>query len=169
MPSHIAVIRVYDDAGIVIETHEHKGDFKEWSVYFHAMQSTDANSCAPERDLLCRGPSACLFWCLPCLAFALGFWAPPALKTVLWATSLAFMGVTCLANAASCGRIHCFFTGPFFILGAIASLGYGLGFLPLGLSGWKWIGIVTIIGAIALTWIPELILGRYRQNRPDVA
>ena len=28
--SHAAVIRVYDDAGNVIETHEHKGDFKEW-------------------------------------------------------------------------------------------------------------------------------------------
>jgi hypothetical protein len=28
--SHNAVIRVYDEAGNVIETHEHKGDFKEW-------------------------------------------------------------------------------------------------------------------------------------------
>ena len=28
--SHDAVIRVYDDAGNVIETHEHVGDFKEW-------------------------------------------------------------------------------------------------------------------------------------------
>jgi hypothetical protein len=28
--SHHAVIRVYDAAGNVIETHEHKGDFKEW-------------------------------------------------------------------------------------------------------------------------------------------
>jgi hypothetical protein len=28
--SHDAVIRVYDAAGNVIETHEHKGDFKEW-------------------------------------------------------------------------------------------------------------------------------------------
>jgi len=27
--SHAAVIRVYDDAGDVIQTHEHKGDFKE--------------------------------------------------------------------------------------------------------------------------------------------
>jgi hypothetical protein len=25
-----AVIRVYDEAGNVIETHEHAGDFKEW-------------------------------------------------------------------------------------------------------------------------------------------
>jgi len=27
--SHHAVIRVYDDAGHVIETHEHKGDFRK--------------------------------------------------------------------------------------------------------------------------------------------
>ena len=27
--SHDAVIRVYDEAGNVIETHQHKGDFKE--------------------------------------------------------------------------------------------------------------------------------------------
>jgi hypothetical protein len=28
--SHDAVIRVYDAAGNVVETPEHKGDFKEW-------------------------------------------------------------------------------------------------------------------------------------------
>ena len=28
--SHRAVIRVYDEAGNVIETHEHKGEFREW-------------------------------------------------------------------------------------------------------------------------------------------
>jgi hypothetical protein len=28
--SHDAVIRVYDAVGNVIQTHEHKGDFKEW-------------------------------------------------------------------------------------------------------------------------------------------
>jgi hypothetical protein len=28
--SHDAVIRVYDEAGNVIETHEHTGEFKEW-------------------------------------------------------------------------------------------------------------------------------------------
>jgi hypothetical protein len=28
--SHYAVIRVYDAAGNVTVTHEHRGDFKEW-------------------------------------------------------------------------------------------------------------------------------------------
>jgi hypothetical protein len=32
-----AVIRVYDVLGNVIETHEHKGDFREW-VLFRAIE-----------------------------------------------------------------------------------------------------------------------------------
>ena len=28
--SHDAVIHIYDEAGNVIETHQHAGDFKEW-------------------------------------------------------------------------------------------------------------------------------------------
>ena len=28
--SHHAVIRVFDDAGNVIETHKHNGEFKDW-------------------------------------------------------------------------------------------------------------------------------------------
>ena len=35
--SHDAVIRAYDVAGGVIETHEHKGDFKEWQSFFIAL------------------------------------------------------------------------------------------------------------------------------------
>ena len=27
---HDAIVRVYDEAGNVIETHEHTGDFKDW-------------------------------------------------------------------------------------------------------------------------------------------
>ena len=128
-----------------------------------------SNSYGSERDLLRSGTSAFLLWWLPWIAFALGYSLSPALRTVLWTTSLAFMGVACLLNAFRCGRIHCLFTGPFFILGAIVSLGYGLALLPLGPSGWKWIGAVTIIGAIALCCIPELVLGRYRRNGPDAA
>jgi hypothetical protein len=29
-----SVIRVYDEAGNLIETHEHAGDFREWSMPF---------------------------------------------------------------------------------------------------------------------------------------
>lgn len=82
----------------------------------------------------------------------------------MWTASLGVMGILCLVNASRCGRVHCRFTGPFFILSAVASLGYGLRLLPLGPSGWKWICAVTVIGGIALTCIPELFLGRYEKT-----
>jgi len=130
------------------------------------MSGDTPDSGDSERDLLCRGPSLLLLWCVPWCAFALGFGQASGLRTFLWSTSLAVMGGTCLFNASRCGRVHCRFTGPFFILCAVISLGYGLGLLPLGPSGWKWIGAGTIIGALGLCCIPELFLGRYRPKGP---
>ena len=60
------------------------------------MSSDVSNSPGAERDLLCRGLSGFLLWCVPWIAFALGFGAPPWLKTILWSTSLAVMGIACL-------------------------------------------------------------------------
>ena len=128
------------------------------------MSNAPSNSGSPERDLLCTWPTGFLLWCAPWFAFALGFFVSPALKTVLWTLSLGLMGTMCLLNASRCGRVHCYFTGPFFVLGAVTSLGYGIGLLPFGPPGWKWIGDITIIGAILLSCIPELVLGRYRRN-----
>ena len=58
--------------------------------------------------------------------------------------------------------MHCYFTGPFLIVMALASLGYGLGALPLGPSGWSIIGMTTLVGAVVLMWLPEAVLGKYR-------
>jgi hypothetical protein len=128
------------------------------------MSSGVSRPFGPEGDLLRKGLSFFLLWCVPWCAFALGFIERPALRTVLWTASLAVIGVACLVNASRCGRVHCRFTGPFFILGAFTSLGYGLGILPLGPSGWNWIGIGTIVGGLGLACIPELLLGTYRSG-----
>ena len=133
------------------------------------MSREESNSAGADRDLLCRGPSGFLLWCAPWLVFVLGFSVSPGLRTALWTTSFALMGAACLLNAARCGRVHCRYTGPFFILAAITSLAYGLGLLPLGPSGWKWIGAGTVIGALVLCCIPELFLGRYRRRKDTAA
>jgi len=36
-----------------------------------------------------------------------------------------------------CGRVHCYFTGPFLLAMSGASILYGAGVLPLGANGWK--------------------------------
>jgi hypothetical protein len=84
--------------------------------------------------------------------------------TTTWTASLLLMGTACLMNARGCGRIHCFFTGPFFLVMAAASLLHGLQLLPLGTHGWRYIGMVLISGGVLLYFVPEWICGRYRHT-----
>ena len=121
------------------------------------------------RDLL-SSPwlSLVVFW-LPAIAIAVagssGFsshW-----RTVVWTVALSIMGTACIANALRCGRVHCYVTGPFFLLMALVTLLYGLGVVPLGGIGWNRIGLTILVGAIALCCLPELFLGKYRRSRAE--
>jgi len=115
------------------------------------------------RDILSNPWRAAVVFCLPVAAIVLSgglnigdFW-----RAVVWAACLGVMGVACLVNASRCGRVHCYFTGPFLIVMALAALSYGLGAPALGRAGWNWIGGVTVVGAVLLSCVPELLFGRY--------
>ncbi len=89
-----------------------------------------------------------------------------AYPAVLWPALLAFMAAACLVNARRCGRLHCFITGPFFLLLAGVSLLYGLGVLRLGPHGWQWLVNTLLIGGCVLTCVPEWLFGRYIRRGP---
>lgn len=63
------------------------------------------------------------------------------------------------------GRPHCYITGPFFLVVAVLSLLYGVDVIPLGANGWSAIGLTILFGAIALSCLSELFLGKYRKGR----
>jgi hypothetical protein len=48
---------------------------------------------------------------------------------------------------------------------ALAALSYGLGTLHLGGNGWNLLGLIALIGTIALWCLPEMFLGKYRKGR----
>ncbi len=83
-------------------------------------------------------------------------------RGVIWAVALTVIGVACLVNALRCRRVHCYLTGPFFLLTAGVALSFGLGILHLGHAGWNLIATTAIVGAIVLTWVPEALFGKYR-------
>ena len=127
---------------------------------------SNATNCK-SRDILSSWWRVFILYWLPAIAIVVA--GAPAIssgwRTVVWTVALATMGVACIVNALRCGRVHCYLTGPFFLLMALIALSYGLGILHLGRSGWNLLGLIALIGTIALWFLPEMFLGKYRKGR----
>lgn len=108
-----------------------------------------------QRDLL-GGWWAFVLWCVP-TAFVLLGAAVPSLRTALWVPSFAVMGVSCLINARGCGRLHCFVTGPLFL---IASLVTALDAFDVTRVGWKVVLVGVGLGTL-LAYGLEWLRGKY--------
>jgi ABC-type uncharacterized transport system permease subunit len=89
----------------------------------------------------------------------------PGLRVIVWSAALVWMGGACIANARRCGRTHCRFTGPFYLLMAALVLAYAAGALPIGEHGWAMLGAVTIVGTAVLWWGSERIWGLFWPRR----
>jgi hypothetical protein len=117
-------------------------------------------------DILSKPLLSFLLYCLPVIAIVASGFEPVSRgwRTAIWTAALAVMGGACIANASRCGRIHCYVTGPFFLLAALGTLLYGLGVIPLGANGWNVIGLTILVGAIVFCCLPELLFGKYRRS-----
>jgi hypothetical protein len=106
-----------------------------------------------------------VLWGVPVLILLAASWLPERYLVAIWPVVLTFMGVACLANARRCGRVHCYATGPFFLILAAIALLYGLGAMPLGRNGWNTLGLILLVGSIVLCCGSEWVFGRYRNLR----
>ncbi|MCH9027592.1 MAG: hypothetical protein IIA05_10800 [Proteobacteria bacterium] len=100
---------------------------------------------------------------LPIVAILLSaYYLSETPRTVVWTLSFLVMGAACVRNALSCRRVHCVFTGPWFLLAALASLLHGTGFVDFGgPRGWELIGNIGLWGAFAVWIVSEAIWGKY--------
>ncbi|TCD16730.1 hypothetical protein E0D97_01965 [Oricola cellulosilytica] len=107
--------------------------------------------------------SALLHWGIPIGAMVATIGVPHPGKTLVWIAALVWMGAACLMNARRCGRTHCYFTGPFFIVMTIPVALHGFEVVWLGPDGWKWLAL-TIGGLGGALWCgTEKLMGTYRR------
>ncbi len=112
-----------------------------------------------------RGKRLLLIWCLPLAGLLISNQVGGLIQIIAWPTLLTWMGIACVLNARGCRRLHCYLTGPFFLLLALISLLYGLGTVPLGSRGWSTLSLVLLVGGLFLFYVPEWLFGRYLPKR----
>ena len=110
------------------------------------------------KDLTCSW-NAIWLWCLPVIALLAGSYYQKA-RLVLWIPALLVMGVACLANAARCGRVHCYVTGPVLLLAAVYAALSGFHLVPMQPA----VFIDLILAVAVLACLAEIPLGRYRKR-----
>jgi peptidoglycan/LPS O-acetylase OafA/YrhL len=116
-------------------------------------------------DLLNSRGAAWLLWGAPWALIIIGGAFGDRARTISWTLGFGVAGAGCVANARRCGRRHCFYLGPLFLLAALASLLYGLHRLPIGANGWNWIMGCALAGTVLACCVLEKLFGKYTASR----
>ena len=113
------------------------------------------------RDWVSDSRTYAIVWGLLGVILIVGFFLDPITRTVMWTGALLWKGFACLVNAARCGRTHCYFTGPFFLLLALMTMLHGFRIIDLGANGWGWLGLAIILGSVTLWVFTERVWGKF--------
>ena len=101
--------------------------------------------------------NAIWLWCLPVIALIVGSYWQKA-RLLLWIPAFLVMGVACFANAARCGRVHCYITGPLSLLAIVYVLLAEFYLVPID-AGYF---LDSILAISILAFLPEIPFGKYR-------
>ncbi len=120
------------------------------------------NECiTPSRDWLRSPRASVLAWLIPVAALFSGLFASVLARTVIWIIALIWMGTACILNAKRCGRTHCRYTGPYYLVMIAPVVLLGSGFVFVGTYGWLVLGCVILFGSTLLWWATERAWGKF--------
>jgi hypothetical protein len=112
-------------------------------------------------DWLASVRTHALAWWLPQGAIIAGLFVALPARTVIWIVALAWMGTACILNARRCGRTHCRFTGPYYLIMLVPVLMFGTGIVSSGFYGWLALAAVTLLGSKIIWWATERAWGKF--------
>jgi hypothetical protein len=113
------------------------------------------------QDWLGSARARVVAWGLPHVAIVLGLAVGPLARMIVWIVALVWMGTACILNARHCGRTHCRFTGPYYVLMTIPVLLFGSGMVAVGFYAWVVLGAVIIFGSKVIWWATERAWGKF--------
>jgi len=107
------------------------------------------------RDWLRSPRTTALAWWIPQGAIIITLFLPVSLRTIIWIFALVWMGTACILNAKRCGRTHCRYTGPYYLVAIVPVLALGTDVLHADFPGWLALAAVILLGAKLFWWVTE--------------
>jgi hypothetical protein len=113
-----------------------------------------------QRDLARKPVSAFLWWCVP---IAIGIASGSLGLTLrenaaIWAVAFTWMATGCFLNALRCHRLHCYFSGPVFLIGAIVAAAVAGGVAQASALNYD---IAATFALVLMTFVPEGFWRKY--------
>lgn len=119
------------------------------------------DSLETSRDWLRSPRTSVVAWLIPVVALFAVLFAPVPARTSIWIIALIWMGTACILNANRCGRTHCRYTGPYYLVMIAPVVLLGSGFVFVGIYAWLVLGCVILLGSILLWWATERAWGKF--------
>ncbi len=123
--------------------------------------NTNLERARADKDWAGNAWAFAMAWGLPIGLILLGLLASPMARTVLWTVALVWMGAACILNARRCGRTHCRFTGPYYLVMILPVLLLGLDLVSAGLYAWLALAALILGGSKIVWWATERAWGQY--------
>jgi asparagine N-glycosylation enzyme membrane subunit Stt3 len=113
------------------------------------------------RDWLSKPRTNAIAWWLPKAAIIAGLFFPVPARAGTWIIALLWMGTACILNSRRCGRTHCRYTGPYYLVMIVPVLVLASGVVSAGFYAWLSLAIVILGGSMFIWWVTERAWGKF--------
>ncbi len=124
------------------------------------LKSCDEN----KTDWVANKRNLSIAWILPGITIFLSWLTDLSSITtaLIWASALSWMGFACLRNAQQCGRRHCFYSGPYFLISALFALAIGFDWEPFTAVTFNQLALYLAIATPLICFLPDMLWGKYK-------
>jgi hypothetical protein len=113
------------------------------------------------RDWLSSPRTSASAWWIPKGVIVAALFIPPLPRTGVWIIALIWMGTACILNSRRCGRTHCRYTGPYYLLMIVSVLVFASGVISTDFYAWLSLAVLIFGGSMIIWWVTERAWGKF--------
>jgi hypothetical protein len=102
-----------------------------------------------------------LAWWIPKGAIIVALFTPVSVRAAVWTVALIWMGTACILNARRCGRTHCRYTGPYYLVMVAPVFLLAFGIVSANFYGWLALAALIVFSGWIIWGATERAWGKF--------